>query len=362
VDAGPLRVALLGYGLGGAAFHAPLIATTPGLRLTAVATGDPGRQAAVRARYPDATVYPSPAELLIDAAGFDVAVVSTPNATHVPLARASLDAGLPVVVDKPVAATAEEVRDLLRHAATRGRLLVPFHNRRWDGDFRTVARLVADGRMGRVRRFESRFERWRPDPPAGGGVGKDDPAPGAAGGILYDLGPHLVDQALALWGRPAQVYAEIDVRRPGVHVDDDAFVALTWPRGPRAHLWMSAVAAQAGPRFRVLGSAAAFVKHGMDPQESALRAGRLPTEEGFGEEAPAAWGLLGTDERAERVPTMAGAYREFYVALAASLRTGAPPPVAGADAVAVLEVLDAARRSAASGTVAVLEGRGTAGR
>jgi scyllo-inositol 2-dehydrogenase (NADP+) len=343
----PIRTALVGYGLAGAAFHGPLLATTAGLRLEVVVTRDATRAAQARADHPGVAVVADVADVVARAGDLDLAVVATPNATHVAVARALLDAGLAVVVDKPVAPTAAEARDLGALARARGLALVPFHNRRWDGDLLTIRRLLIEGRLGEVLRFESRFERWRPTPPTGAAAGWKG-APDAAAGILADLGVHLVDQAIALFGPPSTVYAELDVRHAGGHVDDDAFVALTWPGGRRAHLWASAMAAVAGPRFRVLGSTAAYVKHGMDVQEAALRAGDRPGP-GWGVEDAAAWGVLGVDGALEPVATEPGDYPAFAVGLVAHLRGGAPPPVTWADAVAGLEVLDAARRSAATG-------------
>jgi len=343
-DGTSLRVALVGYGLGGAAFHAPLIATTPAMTLAGVVTRDPARIADVRSRYPACRILSGAEELLADADAWDLVVVATPNATHVPLASAAVDAGLPCVVDKPVAMDAESARVLGRAAAARGVSLVPFHNRRWDGDFLTILELIAAGRLGEPHRVESRFERWRPT--VGPQTGwRDDPH--AGGGVLDDLGPHLVDQALVLWGRPSSVYAELDVRRAGATSVDDAFVALSWPDGRRAHLWASAMAAAPGPRFRVLGSRAAYVKWGMDPQEALLRAGAVPAGPDWGADAEEAWGRVGE----EAVPTVHGAYPWFYAAMVAHLRDGGPAPVAWEDAVVGLEVIDAARRSAADGSV-----------
>jgi scyllo-inositol 2-dehydrogenase (NADP+) len=198
-----------------------------------------------------------------------------------------------------------------------------------------------------VHRFESRFERWRPAPKPGWRELAD---PEEAGGILYDLGSHLIDQALSLFGPARRVYAELERRRDGAAVDDDAFVALSHHSGVRSHLWMSAVAAQPGPRLRVLGSRGAYVKWGMDVQEEALRGGARPGA-GWGEEPEPRWGTLGADEDVRPVPTEPGDYPAFYRGVAAALREGAPPPVDPADAVAALEVIEAARRSAAEGRV-----------
>ncbi|WP_354640654.1 Gfo/Idh/MocA family oxidoreductase [Kitasatospora camelliae] len=346
------RVGLVGYGLAGSAFHAPLIATTPGLRLEAVVTANPERRDRLRREHPGARAVDTPEQLLAEADRLDLVVIASPNRTHVPLARKALLAGLATVVDKPLAATAAEARDLCEFAEKSGILLSVFQNRRWDGDFLTTRRLVEGGALGRVHRFESRFERFRPKPKAGWRELAD---PAEVGGTLYDLGSHLVDQALVLFGPVESVYAEIDVRRDGAVVDDDAFLALTHASGVRSHLWTSALAPLGGPRLRVLGDTAGYVKYGLDPQEDALRAGRRPggppADGPWGAEDPVRYGVLGTDGAEEPVPTEPGDYPAFYAGVAASLATGAPPPVDPWDAVAALTVLEAARGSDATGTV-----------
>ncbi|MFE2724376.1 Gfo/Idh/MocA family oxidoreductase [Kitasatospora sp. NPDC059327] len=349
----PFRVGLIGYGLAGSAFHAPLIAGTPGLRLDAVVTANPDRRAQLQREHPGARAVDTPEQLLADPDALDLIVIASPNRTHVPLARAALNAGLATVVDKPLAATAADAQELCTLARSRGVLLSVFQNRRWDGDFLTAARLVREGALGRVHRFESRFERFRPKPKAGWRELAD---PAEVGGTLYDLGSHLVDQALALFGPVETVYAEIDVRRDGAVVDDDAFLALTHASGTRSHLWTSAITPLAGPRLRVLGDTAGYVKSGMDPQEADLRAGHRPDGTGragtpWGVDQPSHYGTLGTDESATALPTDPGDYPAFYTGIAAALASpGTPPPVDPRDAVATLTVLEAARASAATGT------------
>jgi scyllo-inositol 2-dehydrogenase (NADP+) len=373
----PLRVGLVGYGLAGSVFHAPLIAATDGLVLDTVVTSNPERQAQARSEHPDVRIVASPEELwsrtgarttsrtvsTVDAgttqatggAGaaaevLDLIVIASPNRTHVPIATEALKAGLPVVVDKPIAATAAEARELAALADERGLLLSVFQNRRWDADFLTLRKLVADGELGDVQRFESRFERWRPQL-KGGWRESGDPA--EVGGLLYDLGSHVVDQALVLFGPAIRVYAESDVRRPGAEADDDTFIAITHANGVRSHLWMSATAAQLGPRFRVLGSAAGYVKYGLDPQEAALREGLRPAP-GWGAEPEGLWGRLGAGESpltggGTPVRTLPGDYPAYYAAVAAALRSGSAPPVTAYEAAAALDVLEAARVSAREG-------------
>ncbi|MFB0626450.1 Gfo/Idh/MocA family oxidoreductase [Streptomyces sp. AB3(2024)] len=353
----PLRVALIGYGLAGSVFHAPLVSATEGLALDTVVTSDAGRQAQVREAYPDVRVAASATELW-NRAGEDspgLVVIASPNKTHVPLATAALTAGIPVVVDKPLAATAAEARKLAALADRTGTFLSVFQNRRWDNDFLTVRRLLADGELGEVQRFESRFERWRPQLKGGW---RESGAPEEIGGLLYDLGSHVVDQALVLFGPAVRVYAEADLRRPGAETDDDTFIAITHANGVRSHLYVSATTAQLGPRFRVLGSRAGYVKYGLDPQEAALREGMRPDRatDGalWGEEPPHLWGRLGSGESPLTgggipVPTEHGDYPAYYAAVARALRTGGPAPVTAHEAARCLEVLEAARRSSRDG-------------
>ncbi|HET7231251.1 MAG TPA: Gfo/Idh/MocA family oxidoreductase [Longimicrobium sp.] len=339
-----IRVGLIGYGLAGSAFHAPLIATTPGMRLAFIVTANAERAARARERHPGVTVVDSAERLWERAGEIDLVVVATPNVTHVPLGLAALEAGLPVVIDKPLAATAEDGRRLVEAAQARGLLLSVFQNRRWDGDFLTLRRLIDEGVLGSVHRFESRFERWRPTPKQGW---REHADPAEAGGVLYDLGAHLIDQALVLFGPATHVYAELDRRRPGVRVDDDAFVALAHVSGVRSHLWMSSVSADDNGRFRVLGSRAAYVKHGLDVQEAILRSGGHPGGADWGAEPPERWGRVGAGEEWTTVKTERGAYPAYYAGIAAALRDGTPPPVDPADAIAALEIIEAARLSAA---------------
>ena len=344
----PLRVGLLGYGVAGRVFHAPLIAATPGLRLDVVVTRDPQRRDQVRQEHPEARLVDTADELWRSPNALDLVVVATPNRQHVPMARAAMAAGLPVVVDKPLAPTAAEGRALVDEATRRGVALTVFQNRRWDGDFLTARRLIDAGELGRVHRFESRFERWRPAIKPGW---RESGTPGEAGGALWDLGAHLVDQAVQLFGPVLSVYAEVDRRRPGAEVDDDAFVALTHAGGVRSHLWMSAVTAQLGPRLRILGDRAAYTTYGLDVQEAALREGARPGAPGWGEVAPERYGQLGADGDLRAVPTEPGRYQRFYEQVAVALRDGTPMPVDPEDALTTVELIELAHRSATQGAV-----------
>ncbi len=350
----PLRVGLVGYGLAGSVFHAPLIAATEGLALDTIVTSNPERQEQARAEYPGVRLAAAADELWERAGELDLIVIASPNKTHVPLATAALKAGLAVVVDKPIAGTAVEARELAALAEERGLLLSVFQNRRWDNDFLTLQKLIADGELGDVQRFESRFERWRPQLKGGWRESGD---PQEVGGLLYDLGSHVVDQALTLFGPVVRVYAEADVRRPGAETDDDTFIALTHANGVRSQLYASATTAQLGPRFRVLGSAAGYVKYGLDPQEAALKEGERPAGDGgaaWGVEPEELWGRVGAGDSpltggGRPVETLPGDYPAYYAAIATALRDGTAPPVTAQEAAATLDVLEAARRSAREG-------------
>ncbi|WP_243789056.1 Gfo/Idh/MocA family oxidoreductase [Saccharopolyspora gloriosae] len=341
-----LRVGLVGYGIAGAVFHAPLVASNPGLELSTVVTRNPERRKEIAAAYPGAAVVDD-VPAMLERGGLDLVVVASPNRLHVEHTTEVLRAGLPVVVDKPFAPTSAAARDLVAEAERRELPLTVFQNRRWDNDFRTLQGLIDAGELGRVHRFESRFERWVPRPKAGW---RESGGPEEAGGVLYDLGSHLIDQALALFGPVASVYAEVDVRRPGSEVDDDSFLALTHVNGVRSHLWVGKFAAQHGPRLRVLGDRAGYTKFGLDPQEAALRAGERPGQ-GWGIEAEELHGLLGTVEDSRPVRTEPGAYPAFYDQLVTALREGSALPVDPADAIAGLEIIEAARHSAAKGEI-----------
>jgi scyllo-inositol 2-dehydrogenase (NADP+) len=347
-----LRVALLGYGLGGRSFHAPVIAATPGMRLTCVVTGNEARAAQARAEHPGAQVVAADDHVWSHRGEFDLVVISTPNRTHVPLALAALGAGLPTVVDKPLAATVMDARRVVDAARRAGVPLSVYQNRRFDGDYRTLLGLRDTGTLGTIHRFESRLERWRP---ALKGGWRELASPEEAGGLLYDLGTHLIDQALYLLGPVTQVYAEVRRLRPGAETDDDVFLALTHASGARAHLWTSVLAADHQLRFRVLGSRGAYMKYGSDPQEAALRGGQVPGGEGWGVESRDDWGTLTDDTGSRAIATEAGAYQDFYAGMARALRGGAPVPVDPDDAIATLAVIEAAQRSAREERVVAIE-------
>lgn len=341
---GDLRVALVGYGLSGRVFHAPLIAASPGLELVTVVTADAGRRARAGEDFPGARLLARASDLWRMADQHDLVVVATPTGTHRALTGAALRAGLATVVEKPLSISLAQVRALADLSRGTGVPLFPFHNRRWDSDHLTVRRLAAEGRLGRVLRYESRFERFQPtaDPAAW----RQSTTARHGGGVLLDLAVHLVDQALELFGPPARLYAEVEARRAGA--DDDVFVAIEHRSGVRSHLWAGALAAAPGPRLRVLGSEAAFVVAGLDGQEAALRSGLRADAPGFGTEPRERWGSLRQGDRTApaEVPSERGNWPAFYQGVRDALRVGAPAPVSLDEALAVAAVLDAARVSA----------------
>lgn len=343
-------MAIIGYGLAGRVFHAPLVDATPGLRLTSIVTGNPQRRAEAAERYPGVRTLAGPSELWANGE-HDLVVVAAPTESHVPLASAAVERGTAVVVDKPLAVTAAEAEGLVTRAQEAGVLLTVFQNRRWDSDHLTLARLIDEGRLGRVIRYESRFERWRPEPK---GAWRESAPPERGGGQLLDLGSHLVDQALTLFGPVTHVYGEIGALR-GLPSDDDAFLALHHASGTLSHLHMSAMTAAPGPRLRVLGMEAGYVAPQLDTQEDRLRAGSRPdTAESWGAEPQSHWGRLVTGDYSVPIRSERGDWPAFYRRLAEALSDGGPAPVDAADAVAALRVLEAARRASESRAIVSL--------
>jgi scyllo-inositol 2-dehydrogenase (NADP+) len=289
-------------------------------------------------------VFPD-VDALLDA-GVELAVVASPTPTHVELTRRMLAAGVPTVVDKPFAVHSADGEALIALAAERGVPFTVFQNRRFDGDFLTVQKLLRQGALGEVWRFESRFE-WissRPRPAWKSGT------PGAqGGGVAYDLGAHLIDQAIRLFGPVESFWGELDAHRGGPN-DDDAFIALRHSSGVRSHLGMSSLVAQRAHRFRVLGAEGAFTKWGLDPQEAQLAAGMSAADPDFGVDGEEAWGRLGRDGDARAVPTERGGYREFYRRVAAWLRGEGPVPVDPLESLESVRIVEALHARAAEGT------------
>ena len=336
----PVRFGLVGYGFGGRYFHAPLLSAAPECDLVGVMTSSPERQAHVAREIPGTPTFAS-LTALVDA-GAEAVAISTPADTHSNLTEQALQLGLAVVCDKPFALDPEAAKHTVAIADERGLLLSPYQNRRWDSDFRTVRKLVADGELGTVTRFESRFERFAPQR----GPGR------SGGGTLRDFGSHLVDQALVLLGPAVTVYAELRVRESGL--DDDVFVALTHANGARSHLWGSWSQSAPGPRYRVTGSEATYVLGPGDTQENALLAGETPASlaDRWGVEPPDSYGTVHTGAAGSRpYPTERGRWDLFYSTFAGAVRGTNAAPVNPHDAVATATVLEAARSSAETGSI-----------
>ncbi len=341
---GSLRVGIAGFGIAGEVFHAPLVSATDGLEVAAVVTRDWGRRERARERYPGVTVTDGVEDVL---GVIDLLVIASPNRFHVDNALAAIAEGVPVVIDKPLAPTVAGAERVLEAG---GRVTV-FQNRRWDGDFLTIRKLIERGAMGKVTRFDSSFERFRP---VIGENWRESGDPTDGGGQLADLGPHLIDQAIELFGQPTTVYAELDRRRPGVQAEDDVFIALTHECGVRSHLRMGKVAPLHGPRFRVSGLGGGISIDGLDPQEDQLKRGMLPGDAGYGERAPGR--LVTTDGAHDELTLQRGAYDAFYAGVAEWLLEDGQLPVDPADSLRVLRVIEAARESASDETVIGFEG------
>ncbi|MGI8864241.1 MAG: Gfo/Idh/MocA family protein [Solirubrobacteraceae bacterium] len=340
-----LRVAIIGYGLAGRFLHARLIDATLGLEVATVVTSSAERASQAMLEHPGVQVVARP-EQLWEAGHPDLVVVATPNEMHASLAADAIDHGVPVVVDKPLAVSVGQAEALVARAEDAGVLLTVFQNRRWDTDHLTLRRLIAEGALGEVVRYESRFERWRPEPDLSAwrvSASLED-----GGGQLLDLGSHLIDQAVVLFGPVTHVYAEIENRRARSS-DDDVFLALWHASGTISHLHAGSVMPSPGPRLRVQGTDAGFLVSGLDPQEAALRSGVRPdTSPNWGQHEEWERGRLVAGDQNVPVPGEPGDWPRFYALLEQALRQGGAPPVDPRDAVGVLRVVAAARQSSAA--------------
>lgn len=331
-----MNVGLVGFGYASATFHAPLIRATPGLRLAAIVSSAPER---VRQAVPEARVVASPSAMLQEA-DIDLVVIATPNQTHFPLAREALECGRHVVLDKPFVLDPAEARQLLALADDRSRLLSVFHNRRWDGDFITVRQLLADGVLGRITHFESHFDRYRPAVQDRWRESKQ-----AGAGLWYDLGPHLVDQMLELFGSPDSVWLDVESQREGARADDWFHAVFRYGR-MRAVLHASALTARPAPRFTIHGTQGSYLKEGLDRQESVLKTGDVLAP---GWAADPQDGLLTLDSAAGPVErphaTCPGAYADYYSQMRDAILHGAPPPVSPRAAAEVVDLMEAGLES-----------------
>ncbi|AIF45932.1 oxidoreductase [Dyella japonica] len=334
----PLRVALIGYGFAGKTFHAPLIRSVPGLALSTVVSRDAGK---VHVDLPDVEVVADVAAALADP-HLDVVVIASPNDTHAPLARAALEAGKHVVVDKPFALDLAQARELVDVAEREQRVLSVFQNRRWDTDFLGVRQLMEAGRLGEVTHFESHIDRFRPQVRA-----RWREQAGAGSGLWYDLGPHLVDQALCLFGVPDSVWASLATQRDGGEATDWAHVVLAYG-GRRVILHASMLVAGGTPRFVVHGTQGSVVKPKIDPQEAQLLAGVRPGDAGWGRDADDLL-LYDGSGQVEHIASPLGDQSRYYAAFRDAVRGYGPHPVTPRQAIGVMAVIEAAMTSAAEG-------------
>jgi len=352
-----INAAVIGYGLGGRVFHAPFVSAVPGLRLATILQrkGDEAAKA-----YPGVKISRTMEEVLGDAT-IELVVVSTPNETHYAMAKRALEAGKHVVIDKPFATTSAEAKELGALAKAKGVLVIPFHNRRWDGDFLTVKKLIAEGAVGRLVTFESHFDRFRPVPRENTWKEAANPA----NGMLFDLGPHLVDQVLALFGAPATIQASVRADRDETAIEDAFDITLSYPgangKGLLAHCRTSYLACDYAPRFLLHGTAGSFKKHGLDPQEPALVGGaKVPvmgSQEVWLQEAEAAWGKLTVAPVpadpamliVRQVKTELGDYRGYYANVRDAIVGTAELAVTAEDGYRVIRLLEMARESSGKG-------------
>jgi predicted dehydrogenase len=358
-----IGVGVVGYGLGGRVFHAPFVSAVPGLRLVSIMT----RSADEVARaYPAVKVVGAIDEILADKS-IELVVISTPNETHFALAKKALEAGKHIVIDKPFAPTAAEALELLQIAKSKGLLAVPFHNRRWDGDFLTVKKLLKESAVGRLVTYESHFDRFRPIPRENTWKEAENPA----NGMLFDLGPHLVDQALALFGAPDAITGSVRADRDQTSIEDAFDITLHYPapngKGLLAHCRTSYLACINAPRFLLHGTKGSFLKNGLDPQEPTLVGGAkvpvLGSSNVWLQEPESAWGKLVVApvpadpamlvER--QIKTEPGDYRSFYANVRDALLGAAELAVTPEDGYRVSKLLEMARKSSKEGRTLQVE-------
>jgi predicted dehydrogenase len=338
-----IRVGLIGYGFAGKTFHAPVIRCVPGLALTVVGST---RRETVLADFPDAKVCS--AEEVVTHPDVDLVVVATPNDSHLPLAAAAMRAGKDVVVDKPFTVTLAEARELVEIAKQHGRLLSVFQNRRWYSEILATKAVLESGALGEVSHYESHMDRFRPNVRQ---RWRENPGPGA--GLWFDLGPHLIDQALHLFGMPDSVNGNFGILRPGGQTDDWAHVQLNYPK-LRVVLNASLLAAwgtgaTGGPRSVLHGTRASWAKFGPDLQEPQLMAGMLPTDPGFGFDPDPGILYDGATGEETRIPAPIGDQRPYYAGVRDAILEGRPAPISGEHGVAVMAILEASFASGEQG-------------
>lgn len=332
-----IRVGIIGFGMGGRVFHGPLTSSVEGLEFTAVLERSTDKAAA---RYSGVTTYRSLEAVMADAS-LGLFVVTSPSGTHFEVARQLLEAGKNVVVDKPMSVTSAQIAELIRLAADKKVLLAPFHNRRWDSDFLTIQKLLHEDSLGKLVSFESRFDRWRPHKPTDR-LWKEDAALG--GGVLLDLGTHIADQALALFGKPESIAADVRCEREWATASDAFTLRLRYPDGLAVILGSNSLSLPPGRRFHLRGTKGNYWKYGLDPQEAALNQITRIADGSWGREPQSQWGVLHVDVDGgtitHPVEPETGDYRLYYAGIRDALLGKAPIPVAPVDAWRVARLLE----------------------
>jgi len=342
-----IEVGLIGFGLAGRAFHAPVIRAVPGMRLAAILQRS-GNEAAEK--YPDLRLVRTMEELLA-IREIRLVVIATPNDTHFALARQCLAAGRDVVVDKPFTTTLEEAHSLVQFARQAGRLITVYQNRRYDGDFQAIRKLAEEGTLGRIVRFETNYDRYRPQRKPGAWRESSR----AGNGILFDIAPHLIDHALVLFGLPQAVAADVRIERENAVADDAFDIMLHYPGGMRAVLRSCILAAAPRPRFVLFGTKGSFVKQTFDPQENNLRHGNIPKDTSWGAEPEENWGVLTTPSgdgfTQRRIPPAGSDYRDYYANVRDAILGKAALAVTPEWSLDVMRILELARESSQKGCI-----------
>jgi scyllo-inositol 2-dehydrogenase (NADP+) len=336
----PIRTAILSYGMSGKVFHAPLLKAHPGFIIKKIVQRH-GREAAEK--YPDIEIEGTVERVFADPA-VEVVIVNTTNETHFEFSKRAMESGKHVIVEKPFTNTVTEGEKLIEIAVSNKRMISVFQNRRWDSDFLTVKKIIDDGLIGRIAEFETSFDRFRnyiqPN------TWKEHTGPGS--GLLYNLGPHMIDQAIVLFGKPEAVYADIRKIRDHSMVDDYFEVQLMYP-AIKVRLHSSYLVRSSNPRFVLHGTLGSFVKYGLDPQEEDLKKGRIPGSPGWGEEDPSIYGVLETEIDGKyvkkTVTSFPGNYPGFYDGIYKTLREGKPLPVTPQDSLLNIHAIELAYRS-----------------
>ncbi|NMM48767.1 oxidoreductase [Marinigracilibium pacificum] len=332
-----IKVGISGFGMAGSVFHAPIIASCSKTELVAINTSNPQAEHTIKETYPNVNIFQSYEDLL--ASNVDLIVIPTPNETHFQLAKQALEAGKNVVIDKPMTVTSKEAEELIKLANSKNLVLSVYHNRRWDTDFLTLQKVIKEDRLGNIVDAGISFNRFR-DFLKDNWREKDVPG----GGILYDLGPHLIDQAVCLFGMPDEVYADIRKQRPEAVVEDRFTIILFYP-DKRVTLNAGMLASWQGPKILVQGTKGAYLKYGLDPQEALLKKGKTPAD------SPSLWGkqsserqpkIIHPDGTQENLTAIPGDYRGYYSNIATSILEKSTPEVTGIDGLNTIKIIEAA--------------------